>query len=149
MNKIRDNIYLGDKHDATAAGLAGSPVTAILNVAVEVNDLPIKGITIASVPMKDEAMAVHERGDEAVLRLNQLLDQGDVVLVHCRHGKSRSPHIVAETISRRENRDYFTVYDEVRNLRPQIMHYSIGQEIVDRLRNSRASAVVDCLRKKK
>jgi protein-tyrosine phosphatase len=58
-----------------------------------------------------------------------LLDAGHTVLVHCRHGKSRSPHIVAECIARRNGTDYFQEYAKVKKLRPEVLAYSIGQEL--------------------
>ena len=132
MNKIRKNIYLGDKNDATEKGLKGSPITAILNVAVELNDPKIDKIVNVKVGMDDNASAAHRRTDIAVEALNRLLSQGHVVLVHCRMGRSRSPHIIAECLSGRENKDYFEIYKEIRKLRPQVMAYSMGQEIVDK-----------------
>lgn len=133
ISKIRDNLYLGSAEGLIY--LKYTPVTAILNVATEV---PLaKGLKAFKVSMRDEPSDAHKKTGEAVEILNKLLDAGETVFVHCRHGRSRSPHVVAECLSERETRDYFEVYKELKELRPEVMSYSMGQEIVDRWRAGR------------
>ena len=129
MDQIRPNIYLGDKHDARLLPILKSPVTAILNVAYEVPPENHKGIVCAHVEMRDSAEDARRRTKAALEVLDGLIQEGHVVLVHCKHGKSRSPHIVATYIALSENKDYDEAYEEVRSKRPKVLAYSIGREI--------------------
>jgi protein-tyrosine phosphatase len=133
MTKIRPNLYIGSRHDASFKSLTGTPITVVFNLTPDVPETG-GGYRTVRVAMHDTAEDVHGKTDEAVKRLNALLDAGETVLVHCRQGKSRTPHIVAECLAIRENRDYFAVYEEIRKLRPEVLWYSIGQEIVDKHR---------------
>lgn len=132
MNRIRHNLYLGDKHDANPKTLVGTAITAVLNVAAEVPIGAGRNIKWHKVGMRDEAASVVANEEEAINVLNQLLSQGETVLVHCLKGRSRSAHIVAETLARREGVDYFQMYEQVRALRPCVLAYSMGREIIDR-----------------
>lgn len=130
MNKVRDNLYIGSRHDTSTTALKNTQITAILNLTPDVPQ-DTNGKTFVRVAMRDTAKEAHEHTDKAVGELNKLLDAGHVVLVHCRQGKSRSPHIIAECLSGRENKDYFDLYKELQGIRPEILPYSIGQEILD------------------
>lgn len=132
MNQIRPNLYLGDKYDADPKTLVGTGVTAVLNVAFELPTGSGGNIKWHKVGMRDVASSVVANEEPAISLLNSLLDQGETVLVHCLKGRSRSAHIVAETLARRENVDYFKMYEQVRALRPCVLSYSMGQEILDR-----------------
>lgn len=132
MNIIRQNIYLGDKHDARLLPILRTSVTAILNVASEVPVEKHRGIESIKVGMKDSAEDVKILGPTAVKTLHSLLNAGHIVLVHCKQGRSRSPHIVATCIAEREGKSYAEVYEEIRFLRPKVISYSIGQEILEK-----------------
>ena len=70
-----------------------------------------------------------EADDGAVDELNRLLNEGHTVLVHCRHGKSRSPHVIAACLASRENKQYQDVYEEIRKICPRVLWLSMGEEI--------------------
>lgn len=131
IDKIRDNLYLGSSRDAELSKLQKLNIKTVLNVA---NDIPlgsgggIKWIKQATI---DDAYEMFTRGQPAIDKLIELLAQDGNVFVHCRKGRSRSPHVVAEALCSVEQRDYFDLYREIRTIRPEVIGYSIGQEIVD------------------
>lgn len=129
MTKIRDNLYLGDRNDVQEAKSNG--ITAILNVAAEIDDPDIDGIVNKKVGFRDTAQDAALHTDKAIVALKELIDSGKIVLVHCRMGKSRSPHIVAEYLSEAENKDYFDLYDSIGQMR-DILDYSLGEEILNK-----------------
>lgn len=133
MDKIRDNLFIGDKYDLNNYALSKNNITAILNVSIETKSYEDNSIKTIKIGMKDEALDAKRNTNEAVIKLAELLNDGETVLVHCSYGKSRSPHIIASYLSIKENKDYFDVYEEIRRIRPKVMQYSIGQEILDRL----------------
>ena len=134
INKIRDNLYLAGAKDITNIALAQYDITAILNVADNVPNVLAysKDIKLIKQGFKDDAKAALKFGQQAIDTLKSLLFDGEKIIVHCKQGKSRSPHVVAMALSDIEDRDYLEVYDEVCNLHPQTLVYSIGQEWLDK-----------------
>lgn len=132
MNKIRENIFLGSKEDLYLECIQKNKITAILNVSSEQPSFKHKSVKSVKVGFADNAPEAKIHTDEAVAALKNLVDAGEIVLIHCSHGKSRSPHVLASYLAQTEDKDYFDVYNEIRELRPKVMKYSIGQEILDR-----------------
>jgi len=132
LNQIIPNLYLGDKHDARLVKVRNSPITAILNVAMEVPTEKHAGVLSVKAAMRDTAEDARINSRAAIQQLDKLMDAGHCVLVHCRHGKSRSAHVVAAYLSEREQVPYEVAYEHVRLRRPQVLAYSIGQEISDK-----------------
>ena len=58
--------------------------------------------------------------DLAVTVLEHLIAAGEVVLIHCQAGQSRSPHILALYLSKAENKPYDEIYAEIQRLRPEV-----------------------------
>jgi len=96
-DKITDQIYIGSAQDALHRPLP-SGVTAILNVAQDlVNPRPLylANITMCHIPLTDGGSNSIEMVALALQCLDALIHQGEVVLVHCHEGKSRSVGVVA------------------------------------------------------
>lgn len=136
MDRINDNIYLGDRDDARLLYIKKSPVTAILNVAREVPLEKHRNVVSVKSGMEDTAEDARQKTQAAVDALKELIDDGHVVLVHCRHGKSRSPHVIATYLSQKYNQNYDDCYEFIRNKRPKVISYSMGQEIKDKFGNN-------------
>jgi protein-tyrosine phosphatase len=132
MDLIRPNLYLGDRHDVNFRSLKDAGITAILNVANEVASPHQKDFRVCKAGFHDSAQGAKESAPAAAELLNELLDNGETVLVHCLRGASRSPHVVALCLSEREGKKYNEVYAEIRGIRPRVMAYSLGQEIKDK-----------------
>ena len=54
--------------------------------------------------MFDSAADAKHRTEPAVKALAELVDAGETVLIHCSHGKSRSPHVLAIYLAEKENK---------------------------------------------
>jgi protein-tyrosine phosphatase len=132
FTKIRHNLYLSGVKDITASNIAASGVTSIVCLTDEVKPPKMNGVALYLIAFKDCSEEAIKFTDQAVDTVSQLLSAGETVLVCCRKGASRSPHIVASTISSLENKDYDASYGEVRELHPRAMAYSIGAEIRDK-----------------
>lgn len=132
MDQIKENLFLGDRDDARLLYIKNSPVTAILNVAKEVPLEHHKNIVSVKIGMRDSAEDARIRTEEAVLALKKLVNDGHCVLVHCRHGKSRSPHVLATYLAETSNMDYDDCYEFIRSKRPKVLSYSIGREIKEK-----------------
>jgi len=132
MDKIRHNLYLGDKHDARLIYILKSPITAILNVAEELATEHHRGVISVKSAMRDKADDAIIKTANIVKDLQNLISQGHTVLVHCKQGRSRSPHVIATYLSIAENKPYEEIYDEIRKIRTCVLAYSMGQEIFNK-----------------
>ena len=124
MNKIRNNLYVGNAKDATnATYLKKEKITAILNVAYEVND-PIYSITdirthkVGLADSSDNSKPVRQL---AIDTLKSLLQAKEKVLVHCGAGQSRAVFVTCFALADLENKDPHDIFEEVRNERPFAM----------------------------
>jgi protein-tyrosine phosphatase len=100
MNKITDNIFLGNATDARdAEALKANGITAILNVAIDLDYFPPTGIAYFKVGMTDGKNNPNGMYLNAVATLKSLLGRYKV-LVHCHEGRSRSPSVVAGCLRR-------------------------------------------------
>jgi len=99
MDKIRDNIYLGNSHDAkhSKAELQAAGITAVLNVAKDLtNDkLTHRDFELYHVGFMDGGGNNPIVCACALMLFNGLLQNGHKVMVHCHEGKSRSAALVA------------------------------------------------------
>lgn len=97
-------------------------ITAILNVAWEVNDLeyPPEEFKMVKVGLWDGVGNKPEMKSLAVMALRTLIDAGHTVAVHCLHGASRSPYIVFRYLAEKENVQIEALYKEFRTQYPDI-----------------------------
>ena len=129
LSKITKNIYLAGSKDITQSALNGLPITAILNVASEVPDISILGVSNYRKGFEDSAESALAGANDAVRMLLYLIRKGETVLVHCKAGASRSPHVVASALANLYGYSYDEAYGYVRDLHPRAIEYSIGQEM--------------------
>lgn len=122
MTKIRNNIYLGHEYDAHMDAVRVNKITASLNVADDLNDpiYPAFKLITVKVGLSDGPYNASKMIELAKLTLKNLVEQGHTVLIHCRAGMSRSPHILALYLSEVESRDYEEVWKEIQGLRPEV-----------------------------
>tara|TARA_Y100000310_G_C20693897_1_gene824141 strand:+ start:2106 stop:2597 length:492 start_codon:yes stop_codon:yes gene_type:complete len=133
MSQIRDNLHIANFKDVDQGYVLKHGITAILNVANEVRTPPMPDdIKIIGHAFKDDFKTAKKHGPRAAQKLIDLLEDGENVLVHCRAGSSRSPHVCALALSAIENTPYHEVYDEIKALHPKTMSYSIQAEIEDK-----------------
>jgi protein-tyrosine phosphatase len=122
MTRIRPNIYLGHEYDAHMDSINSHRITAVLNVADDLNDplYPVFKVVTVKIGLSDDSNNTSDMIDLSVSVLRNLIDQGHRVLIHCRAGMSRSPHILALYLSEIESRDYEDIWKELQSFRPEI-----------------------------
>jgi protein-tyrosine phosphatase len=131
-SKIRNNLYISSFDDIDQELIDRYGITAILNVADELSTPNYKGINNYKLGFQDNAFKINGKDIKAKDILKSLLNKGEIVLIHCRVGASRSPHVMALALSDLENRDYYDVYNEIKKLHPRTISYSLGQEMKDK-----------------
>lgn len=124
MDKIRENIFLGNAEDVAEETLKENGITTVLNVAFEINDpqrdyKEIKQIKVGLGDAMDNSPVMR---DLAVSVLKALVFNQEKVLVHCAVGASRSAYVVVKAIAEIEGRPNGEVLDEVRGIRPIVIY---------------------------
>jgi protein-tyrosine phosphatase len=126
MNRIRDNIWLGSRADAeNHALLRRNGITAVLNVAIDLNDPHCDDIGWFKVGLIDGPGNPRHRVVMAIQTLYELLRAEEVVYVHCIAGRSRSAYVVARCLECIERRTFDEIWAELRRLRPKVMEKSL------------------------
>lgn len=131
MNKIRDNLYVGSINSTSEEQLREHGITAVLNIAYEVNDPPsdytkMRQVKVGLGDAWDNNPYMKEL---AVSALKQMLYNKEVVLVHCMAGASRAIYVVCRVIADIEGKQVKDVYEEVRQLRPVALYGPLFAEL--------------------
>lgn len=120
MVKFRENLYIGGLRDL-AEDLQKVGITAILNVAYEIDVQPIPPqiIRYIKVSLNDSDENKKYMKVMAINTLEELLTQGETVMVMCAAGLSRSVYTAVMTIARMEGKkDWIEVFDELQKIHP-------------------------------
>lgn len=135
MIKFRDNVYIGGYKDvlgtqvegdrtvqehAAARELKASGITAILNVGYELDDpvMPPQVIRYVKIGIADNDQNKDYMKDLAVNTMEEMLHQGETVLVHCAAGLSRSVYTAVMAVARMEKKPWEDVFKELQELHP-------------------------------
>lgn len=104
MNRVINDLWLGSQHDADEL-LRNNPekITAILNVrGPDAYDPPGRdqshehhGKAYKWIPAPDIGLIYPRHVNEALTWLQEQTDKGERILIHCKHGLSRSPAFLA------------------------------------------------------
>ncbi len=122
IKKFSDHVFVcGANEILDKESLKNMGVTAVLNVAFEVNDPAYEDFLMTKVGLTDDRFNTEDQKAMAVDTLKTLLDQGKTVMVHCMAGASRSPYIAARALCEIEGCGIDTIYDQV------IAQYGEGQ----------------------
>ena len=124
MDKIREHLWVGNMEAVEEENLRENGITAVLNVAYEINDpardyKEVKQIKVGLGDAFDNSSVMKEI---AVNTLKTLLYNGENVLVHCAVGASRSVFVVVKAIAQMEDKANHDVLDEVQKIRPIAMY---------------------------
>lgn len=121
MDKIYDNLYIGNWEEAANARLLASVgITAIFNLARERNDPVWDGpIVWVKCGIWDGPGNRVSDIELAVNALGQLFEDGHRVMAHCAVGASRTPYICALAVARRSGRAFDEVLAEIKQRRPR------------------------------
>lgn len=137
MVKFRPNIYIGGYRDVPsgfegdrtaqehgpANVLLREGITAVLNVAYEIDDdpLPPQVIRYVKVGIADNNLNQDYMKKLAVKTMKDMLDKDEVVLVHCAAGLSRSVYTAVMAVAEREDKDWHDIFDELKKIHPFAM----------------------------
>ena len=118
MTEIQPNLFIGSAGDAGHVdSLRKHGITAILNVADDVNDRKYPGFIWRKVGLNDHHTETNPRRvNEAMGRLAWLLCSGETVLIHCFRGHNRAPYVVSRLLGEDMWR---RVFEDIRELRPE------------------------------
>lgn len=122
--KLRDNLYISGSEAAHDLGrLNEDGITAVLNVAYEINDPPTlpQDIFQIKVGLTDDDKNIPYTKRLAVETLKVLMLKGEKVLVHCAVGQSRSPYVAAKAVAGLENKTVGEVFNEMKELAPFVV----------------------------
>lgn len=122
INRIRHNLFLsGEDEVRDLDALKALGITAVLNVADNSLDPYYRATTVLMVKVGLEDNGLNDPGakDLAVAMLDDLLNLGYKVLVHCVAGASRSPYVVAKHLAWTEGMSIEDALAEVNRLRPE------------------------------
>ena len=122
VRKITRQLWLGDAEDACDnTTLKRVGVTAVLNVANGMYEGPdYLSFKHLKIGLLDDGSDQEIMKQLAAYTLKQLIDSGEVVLIHCGAGLSRSPYIVARYLSRRNKISLSKAYYQLKQLAPGI-----------------------------
>ena len=116
LTQITKQIFLGDLDDVLDAPNKG--VTAVINVAKELNDPYLPNVKQVKIGLEDDSIPQVPLINIAVNVLTSLINNGDVVLVHCAMGLSRSPYIVARYFANKNRVSVSRSYQELKQKYP-------------------------------
>lgn len=126
MNKITENIYLGGYDDANVdpRELKAMNISAVLNVGYELHDdyeygSGIKAIKIGLTDDMDNSMVMKRL---AIDTLKTLMNNNEIILVHCAMGISRSAYVVTCAIAEMRGISYHDAFDIVNKERPETIY---------------------------
>ena len=121
-SKIRENIYIGTGENAQdPTVIKKHNITIIVNCTRDVpNAFEAEGIKYINVPVSDLLhQPIREHFDRTFAFIDEELEKGGRVLLHCHAGISRSSTICIAYIMRKERRSFDSVFAEVREKRKQ------------------------------
>lgn len=119
MDKVYDNIYIGDKTEAQKRNrLSLNNVAYVVTLCETKSDYTTVHHVIEDAPL-DNPEEHQSRFNRAVDIVLEALDQDVNILVHCAAGISRSPSVVATAIAHRENITLEDAVELVREERPE------------------------------
>lgn len=124
MIKLRNNLYVGGYRDvASDRELRAQGITAVLNVAFELNDPEMDPLLIKTlkVGLMDADLNEKYMKRLAVDAAKRLLEGGDILFVHCAAGQSRSVYVCTMAIAELEGKNHHDVWNEIKKLHPFAM----------------------------
>ena len=121
MKKIRDNIYIGGYKDVgDGREMRAMGITAVLNVAYELDDPAMypTEVRYVKVGLSDSSENKDYMKALAVSTLVQMLQEGEIVLVHCAAGLSRSVYAAAMAMAVIDGKDWHDTFAEIQKEHP-------------------------------
>jgi protein-tyrosine phosphatase len=123
--QFRANIFIGGYNDVKHPyALLNDGITAVLNVAYEINDdtLPPTEIRNVKVALMDNVENSPYMKRLAVDAMKTMIMEKEKILVHCAAGLSRSVFTAVAAVAELENKDTHDVFDELRKVHPFAMY---------------------------
>ena len=115
MTEIKPSLYLGGYRDAKGdiqSWYKSVGATHVLCVASEIEPPKVNGITIKHLPVADDdpSASITDVIPASLKFINDALDGGGVVLIHCRSGASRAVCVTMAVLVSRYNYTMVNAY---------------------------------------
>jgi len=120
MDAVAQGLFVGTAEDASdASTLRDHDIAVVVSLTHTgpPGDIPAD-VTLVNVPMMDGPQNSRTAFETAVGDVLSRLDAGEVTLVHCSAGASRSPAVAATALAIHTNRDLTTVFEQIQDRRP-------------------------------
>ncbi|MEK6881265.1 MAG: dual specificity protein phosphatase family protein [Nanoarchaeota archaeon] len=112
--QLTENLFLSGKDEVLdMEKLKEFNITAILNVAYQVNDPEYKDFLMVKIGLHEFSPNPDFFKDLAIIVLSTLIDNGYKVLVHCHAGAHRSPYIAFRYLAEKQNKTIDQIYQEM------------------------------------
>ena len=130
MDKIRNNLYVGSWQDAKAENLKKVGITAVLDMAWDSHHIPHvhKETRYVRINLEDANWNKQYMKDLGVYTLKEMLRNGEVVLVHCVSGHSRSVYVIARVLAEWEGKSVEDAFAEIKEKHPASVWGRLGEE---------------------
>jgi hypothetical protein len=122
MNKINDQIYIGNIFDAKKEKeLKDNGIELALNLIKQLNGPEINGIKTTKVGLIDGESEINTKGVPlAINTLIKMIKSGKKILVYCFAGKHRSAFIIAKTLAKLNGTDRHDEFSLIKEKRPVV-----------------------------
>jgi protein-tyrosine phosphatase len=125
MTKLRDNLYVSNWQAPREPDyLRQEGITAILNVAFEINDPEYGPGDFKTVKI---GITDNDSNDAYIKKMavdcaKRLLDAGETLLIHCNAGQSRSVYVCTMALAELEGKDHHDIWNEIKKVHPFAMY---------------------------
>lgn len=122
MDEVAKDLFVGTAEDASDASTLRDHDIAVIVSLTHTGpgeDVPAE-VTLVDIPMMDGPQNSRNAFETAVGEVLSRLDTGEVTLVHCSAGASRSPAVAATSLAIHTNTDLTTVFEQIQDRRPVV-----------------------------
>ena len=137
VNKVLDGIWIsGYEAPRTESFLRENKISAVLNMAIEINDPKTAGVNLFKVGIHDGVLTNVGCFEKAAEIINEARTNNENILVHCAAGISRSVTAVISYLMLYEKMGYGESIKKIREGRPQASpHHLLVRSLIRDLKS--------------
>lgn len=119
MNEVATDLYVGTVEDAGDEELLGEhSVSSVVSLTFSGPEQGFpSSVNVVEQSMMDGPQCDKDSFESAVSEILDFLERGEIVLVHCSRGASRSPSVAAVSLALRSGVDINEAFQQVQNYR--------------------------------
>lgn len=133
LAQVNDHLYLSGARAVHYSSIVERGITCVINVTVELPNLPIPNVEYVKVPVDDTPDAnLYAYFDQVADKIAEVRKRGGKTLVHCIAGVSRSATLCIVYLMKYEGMPLRKAYQYLKSRRP-IIHPNHGffQQMID------------------